>query len=358
MSQAPRLEILTPVGRLVQGHPMEKQDKDHLGQPLTTRAGEPAVRYFVAVAIAKNDPAWPALWATLNQAARGGFPTLFDAQGNCLSRDFAWKVADGDATTVSRPGEKPNASKEGFAGHWILKFSSGFPIKTFYAGRYAPHEQLQDEKLIKRGYYVRVFGSVQGNNNSQKPGIYVNPSMLELVALGEEIVSGPDAAAAFGAAPAAALPAGAMPLPGPGAAPAGNGFPPAMQPAVPGLASPPVGAIAPAMPMAHGAPIGAQPAAAFPSPPGVPTMSAQPPAASVPVQPHHGILAGPGTAAPPAMTAPGLPPMMAPAPAAAPIMVPAAPQLTAHGQAQGFTIEQWRMAGYSDDALRSQGIIA
>jgi hypothetical protein len=66
--------------------------------------------------------------------------------------------------------------------------------------------------LLSAGYYVRVSGTVEGNANAQRPGIYVNLDMVELSAYGPEIVSGPDAGEAFGAAPTA-LPAGASPTP-------------------------------------------------------------------------------------------------------------------------------------------------
>jgi len=208
-------QFLTPVGRLVQGDPMDPQTKDQQGNPLTIKTGpnigQPTQRFFIALAFPKNDPGFAALRAQMVQVARTAWPQWFDAAGNCTHPKFSWKIMDGDG--VDDNG-KPNNTKEGFAGHWVVKFSSSFPPKCFYTGRYSPQDQIQDKMAIRRGYYVRVGGTVESNANPQKPGLYVNLNMVELVALGKEIVSGPDAAAVFGAAPAPVLPAGAIALPG------------------------------------------------------------------------------------------------------------------------------------------------
>lgn len=208
-------QFLTPVGRLVQGDAMEPQTKDQQGNPLTIKtgpnAGQPTQRFFMALAFPKADQGFAALRAQMVQIARSAWPQWFDAAGNCTHPKFSWKIMDGDG--VDDNG-KPNATKEGFAGHWVVKFSSSYPPKCFYAGRYQPHEQIQDKMAIRRGYYVRIGGTIESNGNAQKPGLYVNLNMVELVAQGKEIVSGPDAAAVFGATPVAALPAGAIALPG------------------------------------------------------------------------------------------------------------------------------------------------
>jgi hypothetical protein len=254
-------QFLSPVGRLVQGDAFEPQTKDQQGNPLVIKsgpnAGQPTQKWFIAVAFPKTDPAWPAFHAQIINVARAAFPQFFNAQGQCTHPAFSFKIADGDG--IDQNG-KPNSTKEGFAGHWVVRFSSSFPPKCFYSGRYQAHEQIQDKMAIRRGYYVRVAGTIDGNGNTQgKPGVYINLNMIELVAQGQEIVSGPDAASVFGAAPVAALPAGAMPLPG-GVAPGGA----------------PMAAAA----MTPAAPVAAAPAPAFgtpaPLPPTVPAVPAAP----------------------------------------------------------------------------------
>lgn len=206
-------QITTPVGRLVQGHPMEMQDKDQQGNLRVVKSGpnmgQPSPQVFIALAISKQDPAWPAIDAALKAEARAGFPHMFDAAGNCTNPKFSFKVSDGDG--VDDNG-KPNNTKEGFAGHWVLKCSSGYLPKCFHAGRYSAMDQIQDKMAIRRGDYLRVQISISPNGNTQRPGVYVNLNLVELSGKGVEIVSGPDAGAAFGSGPGQ-LPPGASPTP-------------------------------------------------------------------------------------------------------------------------------------------------
>lgn len=259
-----RIEFLTPVGRLVGGSPFEAQTKDHNGDPLVIRrgpnAGQPTKRYFMALAIAKNDPDLGAFMSKIAQAAQTGFPTLFDPSGNCLHPDFAWKFKDGDSTIPDTRGNKP-CDKEGYPGHFVFGFSGSHPPKVHGDD---PTKIITDPNAVKRGYYIRILGSVVGNEEHAKPGIYLNYSCVQFVAFGPEIQVGPDGTSAFKAAPIAALPAGAsktplapalapasMPMPGmasasmpmPGMAPAsmpmpGTAAPPAPMP-MPGMAAPP-----------------------------------------------------------------------------------------------------------------------
>lgn len=213
-------QFLTPVGRLVQGSAFEPQTKNQQGAPLVVQsgpnAGQTTQRYFIGVAFKKGDPTVEAFIQQLRDVGRASWPQWHDATGRCTHPRFSLKVMDGDG--VDDNG-KPNASKEGFAGHWVVKFSSSFPPKCYHAGHYQAHEVITDKMLIRRGYFVRVAGTVEGNGNTAKPGLYVNLNMVELSAQGPEIVSGPDAASVFGASPPATLPAGATPLPMVAAAP-------------------------------------------------------------------------------------------------------------------------------------------
>ncbi|MFA5387928.1 MAG: hypothetical protein WC322_06125 [Candidatus Paceibacterota bacterium] len=328
-----KTEFLTPVGRLVQGDPFEPQTKNMQGQPLMTMSGQPTQRYFIAVAFKKDDAAFGALYQKLVEVARASFPTLFNAQGQCSHPRFSWKLMDGDG--VDDNG-KSNATKEGFAGHWVLKFSSSFAPRCFHAGHYQPHEQIQDPKAIQRGYFVRVAGSIEGNDNPQKPGLYVNLGMVELAGVGPIISSGPDASAVFGGS-APQLPAGAQPLPmnaGMPAAPAMPGFTP------PGASLPAPAAAVPGFAPPNAAAPAALPATTYPT--------------SVP--PNPAFLAGPGgVAAAPAM--PGMPvgaPAAPMAPPAAPV-APPVPQMTA--AAGGATYEQFRAQGWTDEQMRAQGFM-
>jgi len=182
-------EILTPVGRLVQGSLTKGYDKDAEGRPLKTQAGNPRVKYFMALAIPKTDASINAIFQAIATEARISFPTLFDANGNCSSPLFAWKYTDGDT--------KPE--KEGFAGHWIFNFSGGYAPTIYNAG--GKGIKL-DADTIKCGHYIRIAGTIAGNDSSQRPGVYLNPKIIEFIGYGAEIVQGMDGASVFGGTPA------------------------------------------------------------------------------------------------------------------------------------------------------------
>lgn len=318
---------------------MDKQTKDQQGNALTIKsgpqAGQATQKFFCAMAFRKDDPAFPAFYQLMVAEARKGFPHLFDAAGNCLNPRFSWKLVDGDSTIPDEGGRAP-CTKEGFPGHWVVRFQSSFAPRCFHQGHYAPQEQIQDMNLIRRGYYGRVSGTIEANGNTQKPGLYVNLSMFELSGQGVEIVSGPDAAAVFGGTPVGALPPGATALPG--VAPVG---------AMPGMPAP-AAALPAAMP-------GMQPAMQMPGMPAQPAAAPGLPAAMpgmTPVAPNPGILAGPAPAG--AMPMPGMPapPAAVPMPPAA----PAEPVKTATWPA-GFTYAQMTGNGWTDALLRQNGYI-
>ena len=226
-----RNEFMSPVGRLVSGSPFEPQTKDHNGAPLVIKRGpnigQPTIRYFMALAIPKNEPTVNEFFGLITDAARRSFPTMFDAQGNCLRPDFAWKFKDGDSPVPDQKGNRP-CDKEGYPGNWIFAFSGAHAPKCHGTDGV---QVLTDPNSIKRGYYIRILGSVVGNDETAKPGVYMNYSGVQLVAYGSEIAVGPDTAGAFKAAPVAALPQGAsMVPPTPAAAPPMGGPPPVAPP--------------------------------------------------------------------------------------------------------------------------------
>lgn len=343
-----KTRFTSPVGRLVQGTVDEPQTKDAQGNLRVVKtgpnAGQPNPQYFIGVAFPKADPQgeFAQFYNLLVQQAAADFPNLFPQgpTGACVHPQFAFKVIDGDGMDTSG---KPNNTKEGFAGHWVVRFASSYPPRCFYAGKYAAHEQIQEKGVIRRGYYVRVNGTVEGNGNPQRPGLYVNLDMVELAAYGPEIVSGPDASQAFAGGPAALPPgASATPLAAPtGAAP---GFTPPAGPQPSGLPQPGV-------PMA-----GPQSAAS------VPPAQPGPANPGAPVQPYTGYMqpgaapanptlpAGPAPigapAANPVPPAPGAPP--------SPIASPGRVMLPVAG---GHTYEALIAAGWTDETLRAQGMM-
>lgn len=243
--------ILTPVGRMVQGDFFKPNTTDQQGNPLVIKSGpnkgQPRTDYFAAIAFPKGQPTTDAVIAAMVQQAATSYAALFPrgpephnpaGHFGCTLPKFSFKIMDGDG--VDDNG-KPNSSKDGFAGHWVVKFSSGFAPQVWTRAKNLPDGhpakalnadpetlvQLQatDAALVKRGFYYRVNASIDGNGQqlpSGSPGLYTNYNLVELVAFGEEITSGPVASEVF-AAPAGGAPAAA---PAPRPTPAQTGLTP------------------------------------------------------------------------------------------------------------------------------------
>lgn len=343
-NNTPSLEFTTPIGRFVQGDLFKGSDKDRKGNPYIIQTGpkkgQPTTRHFFAVAFAKTDQAFMQLWQQLAALARQGYPQYFDGNGNCTHPRFAWKIVDGDG--VDDEG-KPNSAKEGFAGHWVMKFSGSFAPKVFHAGKYDPMQQVQDPNQVKRGWFVRVAGNAAPNIGSEVPGLYMNASLVSIEAAGPEITSGPDANAAF-AQPAGPLPAGAtaVPMSVPQGAP---GMPNMAAMGMPGVAP----SAQPANPMGGAMPQPIIPAANIPVPGAAPAMP--------------GMMSGPASSAAPALPAAMPQQAVAPNPAfvqnvAAMMQQQAAPTrtLVMTPAAMGVTREQFHQQGYGDDAIVAAGM--
>ncbi len=324
---AQKVNITSPVGRIVMGSLYDPSTTDAEGKPLVVKtgpnAGQPRVNYFFALAIPKGaEPHWAhtpwgqQIWNVGNQA----FPNA------AQSPAFAWKIEDGDSQIPNKKGRKP-CDNEGWRGHWILKFSGGFAPKV-YQQEGAGYVQVMQKDFCKPGYFVEVAFSVDGNGSQSQPGVYINHSMVCFRAYGQEITFGPDVASAgFGAAPLPAgasmtPPAGAIPMPqAPAAAPAGYAPPPGL-PQVPGVAPAPL------------APAGSVPMPYAPTP-GAP--------APIPVTPNPGFVQVP-------------PPAAAPAPMAPP-PAPVAPVRQMTAAAQGIPYESYIAQGWNDAMLVQNGLM-
>lgn len=326
--------VLFSPGRLVQGDLYKEKTTNMQGQLLTyatgTKKGEARVEYPFAVAIPKRpgqthwsvqphdwnpaieDPQGKGYWGAVVLA----FGRQMWPQGQAESTKFSWKIIDGDSTEFNEaPVPRRWCDHEGYPGHWVVKFKSGFAPKIYDV----EGNVIAQKDFVKPGDYVEVIGSIDTNMNTSKPGIYINHNMIAFRGFGVRFNFGPDPkAAGFGRAPA---PAGAS------AVPVGVAAQPS---ALPGAALPPP-------------PSGSPP----PPPPGA---SAPPPAPTA-VVPAPGFLAPPPPGAAPAPG--GAPP---PPPAAAPPPPPpAGPKMTA--LAAGVSYEGFKAKGWTDDAMRSMGYL-
>lgn len=253
-----KTNITSPVGRIVMGSLYAPNTTDADGKPLVVKtganAGQPRVNYFFALAIKKGaEPHWAhtpwgqIIWNIGNAA----FPNV------AQSPAFAWKIEDGDSQIPNTKGRKP-CENEGWPGHWVLKFSGGFAPKV-YQQEGSGYVQVTQPDFCKPGYFVEVAFSVEGNGSAQRPGLYLNHSMVCFRAYGQEITFGPDVASAgFGQS---ALPSGASATPMAGTIPL-----PGAPAAVPGAPAAVPGAVPLPLAPAGSAPMPSAPAPAAPAP--------------------------------------------------------------------------------------------
>lgn len=317
-----KVNVTSPVGRIVQGSVAlrDKLDRKTRQAKIDPKTNEKIREVFIALAIPKTDASFNAIYAEMVKVAMSKYPNKFDPATGQLKPNvkFAMKLQDGDG--FDSDGESL-ASKEGFAGHWILKLNTRFAPRCYPSGRFDPASEIQNpETIIKCGHWVRIAFTIDDNgvedgDKEAVPGLFLSPHMIEYVGIGAEITSGPSAQEAFGSLPAAVLPAGVQPV-GAIATAANPG-------ALPSL--PPATGVAPAV--------------------GVPAL----PAATTPQLPAVGA---------PAAVAPQLPALNAPAPSLPPLQ-PAAPQYGPGPQLPaGMTVEAaLATPGYTPAVLIQHGYI-
>jgi hypothetical protein len=194
---------VTPVGRIISEQIWEPTTKGYQGKQLDSPV------WYIQIAIAKTDPRLPEFFGNITGAANSGF---FNGEQN--RPDFAWKFKDGDAPE--------NVNREAWPGCYVFTFRTGFAPNAIVDINSNP---IIDRNQVKPGYQVRVAYNVKPNGNNEKPGIYLNFNMVQLISIDKEIQSGPPPAQVFAqAAQALPLQPGAVPAnvpqPGPQVAPA------------------------------------------------------------------------------------------------------------------------------------------
>jgi len=312
-------QLISPVGRLVQGSVHQGRNTDINGNPLVfksgARVGQPREEFFFALAIEKTNPEVEQFRQQLANIAYAEFPN-----GEPQSPAFSWKYVDGDG--VDGNGQ-PNSAKEGFAGCWVFKFK-GSNAPTCWD----QNADQMDPSQVYTGCFVRVYCSAEGNKGGagagSRPGIYLNHSMVQLMGYGAEIQTGPDGAAVFGQAAAPAhVPQGMSQTPQRVSAPVAQQAAPQAQYGAPQGTPAPMGGPAPATP---GAPAGAPGPAPAQGPGPAPQAQYAPPQGAPAAAPP------PQYAQPPAVA--GAPQGV---PAAAPQAMPAAaPGPQAQSVANGY----------------------
>lgn len=217
MSEA--TQIVTAVGRVVWGNPLIGRPRidDETKQPKLDSNGAPMTEFSFGLAIEKAKCA--ELFAAMQTEAAKLFP-------NGAPPAFAWKFIDGDG--MDNKG-RPYAEREGYAGCIVLAIStsldSGIQVVKRENGAFVAIDKMQTGDYVRAGLSIKAHNGNPRKANS-KPGLYLNPLLVEFAGFGQPIVRGPDAEALFGDQPLE-LPAGAStvpvvsaPMPGAPAAPA------------------------------------------------------------------------------------------------------------------------------------------
>jgi hypothetical protein len=167
-------KFLSPVGRLVQGSFFKFSTKSKTGQPLVYKDGSPRVQYYAALAFDKKNPKTKEFVKQLQDIGNAAWPN-----NGTKKKDFAWKFVDGD--------HEDHKNKTGFAGHIVVKFTTGYAPALFTKGAAA---KITDEKAVKCGDFFRIAGTSVSNKSSDKPGMIHNMKQVEHVGYGEEIIGG------------------------------------------------------------------------------------------------------------------------------------------------------------------------
>jgi len=343
------VEITTPVGRIVWGHPTKARDKINKDtkQKVLKADGTPAQQWSFGVAFDKAT-FQQFIWPAMVQEAATVYPPSATSNGQpSTPPKFSWKYTDGDG--IDDQG-KPYNTREGYAGCYVLAISSELMAPPIFKNNGASYQQLPGD-AVKCGDYVAVGLNLKVNvpeNRAHTPGLYVNPLAIEFVGYGTEIVGqgSADPNAIFKGAQHQ-LPPGASATPIGGAA--GVGMPgmgmqqpgqpqPGMMGAPAQMMAPQPGAMAPAPMMQPGqpqpgmmpapAPAMTAPAPVGPQRPTDPTHIAPHPQTGAEMWFINGawIPAAHPTPAPDFVASAGMPapaPMMAPAPMQQPGMMPA-----------------------------------
>ena len=281
----------------------KQKTKYGTNDPVVGKDGSPTMEYGFGLAIPKIDPKtkqpteeFTKVWNTLHQEAFTLYP---DGQ---IPPGFAMKFKDGD-TAIDKHG-KPYSEREGYAGHLVLSCTTQIPIKYF---KFEGGNNILVNEGIKCGDYVNVQLNIKAHPaiGAGNPGLYVNPSAVQLIQPGKEIINTPSGDVIFGqntpgytgqvVAPVAAPMPSGQPTPAP-AAPAQPVAPvaptPPAQPApnynvIPANHQPTPAPVAPAMPPGN---------ALAPTAGPLPTMPVTPMSANVTPAP----IASPSSGLPPA----------------------------------------------------------
>lgn len=176
----------------------QKTDQTTKQVIMDTKTGNPVVEYGFGLAIPKidprtgqNHPEYIKAWQALQAEALTMFPS------GQVPPSFAMKYKDGD-TAVDEQG-RPYRDREGYAGHFVISCTTRIPIKGFV---FQGGNNILVTTGINNGDYVNVQLNIKAHPaaGQSKAGLYVNPSAVQLIAKGKEIINTPSGDQLFGMA--------------------------------------------------------------------------------------------------------------------------------------------------------------
>jgi hypothetical protein len=181
------IEIASPVGRIVWGHPTKSRDKTRKNpqtganeKVMKADGSGPVQQWSFGVAFNKAE-FQAVIWPAMAQEAATAYP-------NGTPPKFSWKYQDGDG--VDDQG-KSFSAREGYAGCYVLAISSELMAPPIFKLNGNKYDQLPGE-AIKCGDFVVVGLNIKVNvptDRTHTPGLYMNPSLVEFIGYGTEIVS-------------------------------------------------------------------------------------------------------------------------------------------------------------------------
>jgi len=176
-----------------------KQKTDYnTGQAVYGNDGQPVKEYGFGLAVPKLDPATGqnhAEYVKAYQSLHGEALSLYPS--GQLPPGFALKYKDGD-TDIDQKGNS-YADREGYKGHMIISCTTRIPPKFFI---FQGGNNVLVNEGIKVGDYVNVQLNIKAHPpvGQGKPGLYVNPSAVQLIRPGKEIINTPSGDQIFGQA--------------------------------------------------------------------------------------------------------------------------------------------------------------
>jgi len=173
-----------------------KKKVDDQNRPVMDQeTGQQVIEYGFGLAIPKIDPRtgqateiYSKVWNALHAEAYTLYPS------GQLPPDFAMKYKDGDGLDHNN---KPFSQREGYAGHFILNCTTQIQPK-FFIWQNGNNVLVNDG--IKCGDYVNVQLNIKAHpaKGRGKAGLYLNPSAIQLIQPGKEIINTPSGDQLFG----------------------------------------------------------------------------------------------------------------------------------------------------------------